>query len=153
MLASGADVNGKMVDMDTNELAWAAGFFDGEGHSYWRWSIQSAPQNRKGWYRCFKSQVGISQAHDPQCVERFQAALGGLGKIRPYTNKHGRIYMWTVQAIDEVESVLLTLWPYLSHPKREQAGAVLTAIKARKASPYYSVSRKGMGGRPVSKLC
>lgn len=132
--------------MDT-EIAWAAGFFDGEGNSYFR-RVRQTIWHSDRTYLCFKSSVQIAQAHDAQCVERFQAAVGGIGKIRPYRNEYGVVYKWSVQRITEVEQVLRMLWPYLSHPKREQAGAVLTAIAARKSAPYYSVSRKGMGGRP-----
>jgi len=121
------------------ELAWAAGLFDGEGSSFWRYKKRPTKRASKGWYMSFTAIASMSQAHDPQVLERLRSAVGGLGVITSYFDKrYGTTYMWRTQRINETEAVLLSLWPFLSHPKREQAGAVLTAIKARRAMPARS---------------
>lgn len=94
------------------ELAWAAGFFDGEG------SIQL----RRG----TMLQLYVGQT-DPRPLERFAAAVGA-GKVRgpygPYArngkpNNWKPMYAWQLGG-RKAESVFATLRPYLSEPKREQ---------------------------------
>jgi hypothetical protein len=96
------------------ELAWAAGFFDGEG------SIslsRTGPVSANVWHvlRLDANQI------DRRPLDRFARAVG-VGAVRgPYT--HGRNtkrqrYMFVVQNYDDVATVLLALWSYLSEPKR-----------------------------------
>jgi len=98
------------------QLAWAAGFFDGEG------SIQL----RRGTLL----QLYVGQT-DPRPLERFAAAVG-VGKVNgpygPYPRK-GRantwkpMYAWQVGG-RKAEQVFDLLRPFLSEPKREQYAAV-----------------------------
>ena len=62
--------------LDKIELAWAAGFFDGEGTT----TLHRHKQNKLGYMR-----VSVMQFYDPECLYRFQKAVGGLGHvIGPY---------------------------------------------------------------------
>src|SRR5207247_4911519 len=61
--------------MDRFDLAWAAGFFDGEG-----WANAVAQEGRK----TKQPQARINQADPngvPEVLLRFQRAVGGLGRI------------------------------------------------------------------------
>ena len=91
------------------ELAWAAGFFDGEGH-----------------VRCnVGGRIALTIAQiDPTVLIRFQSAMGGLGKLYgPYKQKvpNGHEYwQYSVNGFVKVQQVLVLLWSYLSLVKREQ---------------------------------
>jgi hypothetical protein len=108
-----------MFQPDRSELAWAAGFFDGEGHS----GIRTFP--------C--PTVSISQT-EPSTLERFQAAVGGIGVIRgPYDKSklrpnHSPLWQYTTNVRD-AQAVIAMLWPFLSKPKREQACRVFELRK------------------------
>jgi len=93
--------------MDQHELAWAAGFFDGEG-----W----AAKQKRG------VQARINQADPdgvPAVLLRFQAALGGLGRIGGPTQEPERkdLYRWSVSSRADVELVLQLLKPWLGPVK------------------------------------
>ena len=104
------------------ELAWAAGFFDGEGHI----GLVKTGQNRH-------IHIQICQTIDGP-LERFQAILG-LGKIYgPYIPKKmaGKRKPYKQLHIDTFEHVQYTicrLWPWLSKPKRNQAKRVLEEFR------------------------
>ena len=92
------------------ELAWAAGFFDGEGCTYWV---------KAGGIVIGVAQVGTEK---PEVLIRFQAAVGGIGKIYgPYKNTKGNP-KWTFNASSrDAQAILTKLWPYLGSVKRAQA--------------------------------
>ena len=106
--------------MDQYELAWAAGFFDGEGHV----------RKKKGKYVTL-GRLQVSQK-TTECLERLSKAVGNVGTIGgPYHSKNP-VYFWSLSDTSEVDRVLTSLWPYLSGPKREQAlksGFVLGVIR------------------------
>lgn len=89
-------------------LAWAAGFFDGEGST------------------CFMGNyviLSISQNHR-EPLYRFREAIGYEAPIYgPYVYQDGRnnIYELRVLGIDRVNAALDILWPWLGIVKREQA--------------------------------
>lgn len=101
-----------ILDNET-ELAWAAGFFDGEGHI-------SAKSNRQGPWLQLKLTIGQT---DRQVLDRFQKAVG-LGRVYgPYPTlkpEWNPIYEYSVQSKGDVEVVVQLLLPYLSPVKKEQ---------------------------------
>lgn len=102
--------------MDTHEVAWAAGFFDGEGY------VGVGPTNHE-------LRVGILQVHRAE-LERFRRAVLYLGSITgPYRVKkepsRQPIYQYRVTNWRDVQAVIAVLWRFLSEPKRQQAAAAL----------------------------
>lgn len=106
--------------MDKYELAWAAGFFDGEGY------IGCRPVSKK--QRTWAMEIEVSQSTNFDVLERFVAAIGiptevdgpryrGMGKHGPRKPSF-RVYFRT---FERVQYVMAVLWPWLSRPKREQA--------------------------------
>ena len=96
------------------ELAWAAGFFDGEGHS------STATKCRNKYTRRFR--VAITQTHR-DVLDRFRDALGCLGVVRgPYGPYSGHSPFWTyaTDAAADSIAVMTHLYPFLSKVKREQ---------------------------------
>jgi hypothetical protein len=113
--------------MDRHELAWAAGFFDGEG-----WAAKTKP-------RGVQARINQADSHGiPWALLRFQAALGGLGRIGGPTLEPERkdMYRWNVSSRGDVELVLELLKPWLGPVKLLQ----LTRATDRPASPR-SVSK------------
>ncbi len=94
----------------STELAWAAGFFDGEG-----WSYQIRKTGVQGQTLIY-TQIGVAQK-DIRPLKRFHEAVGGVGAI--YTGGTSNTYQWRVTGT-QADAVMELLWDYLSEPKREQ---------------------------------
>lgn len=105
-------------------MAWAAGFFDGEGYIGLQLSHGGNAQN----VRMSVYQTSL------QPIERFHKAVWGLGKlVKPRNNKSflqkKTMYEWRSGRYEEVQAVVALLWSFLSEPKRQQARkAMLTYL-------------------------
>lgn len=112
---------GKVTDsFVTNEieLAWAAGFFDGEGCFH----VRKQGGNQYG-------SVKISQA-DPEVLERFRSAVG-IGHIYgPYTSKTKPMWYYSCTRREDVHRICELLKPYLSSIKLKQRQTVVEAMKS-----------------------
>ena len=107
--------------MDRHELAWAAGFFDGEG-----WANSAASKGRQ----TRQPHARINQAGSdgvPEVLLRFQRALGGLGRIGGPQVDEGRkdLYRWEVSSRGDVELLLHLLAPWLGAVKSQQIASAL----------------------------
>ncbi len=101
--------------IDELEAAWAAGFFDGEGHT------RCHTQTQGGYHSLL---VMISQV-DRRPLDRFVKAVG-VGNIRELVRsakfaKPGVTYYEIRWWSNQAKQVLDIMWPYLSEPKKEQA--------------------------------
>lgn len=101
-------------DWDEFEIAWAAGYFDGEGSAGY--------YNGKGTYALNGSaRLAIGGTQEVELF-RFQSAVLGLGTVRgPYIAKGlGKkpMYKWQVQNFQGVQAVIALLWKYLSENKK-----------------------------------
>lgn len=121
------------VAMDRYELAWAAGFFDGEG-----WAGANVTQGR----RTTQPSARVNQADPdgvPAALLRFQSALGGLGRIGGPHREDGRIdlYRWHVSSRGDVELVHHLLAPWLGQVKLLEFSAAIqrAAATSRAAAP------------------
>ena len=103
----------------SNELAWAAGFFDGEGSTMLK--------HRRSGHWC-RVEMSISQT-EPTTLHRFKQAVGEGRVHGPYPNSNGHSprWFWSTEGALRCADVLEKLWPYLSAPKRAQAEAVASA--------------------------
>lgn len=117
----------QLFKLDTHELAWAAGFFDGEGTTHFH--PNGLPQ------------LSIGQV-DREPLERFQRAVLGLGRIvGPYkdTSKRKPITVYRVSNWRGAQAVIALLWKFLSTAKRQQAVRVFQQRQAHIANlkrPY-----------------
>lgn len=125
--------------MDTSELAWAAGFFDGEGTAVLITGKRSRDYPTPT--------LAVTQHYDPETIHRFHRAVGSLGVVSgPYTSKgtayHPR-WQWQCRRPHEVIAVTALLWRFLSTPKRNQIHAVVVAYlaDAQKRRPYRFTRR------------
>ena len=113
--------------MDREALAWAAGFYEGEG------SICTLHKDRgPGGTAALMSVV---QADRP-LLERFRDVLGGVGGIylqrtaSPHAGRYGHKEMWGWQAskFESVQAVVAMLWPWLGDRRKADIKRVLTTV-------------------------
>jgi hypothetical protein len=103
--------------MDRHELAWAAGFFDGEG-----WANRS----RRG------VQSRINQSDNdgvPNVLVRFKRIVG-CGRIHGPVREDGRqdLYYWDVSSRSDVEALTDAIWPWLGDVKRAEFRVALSRV-------------------------
>jgi hypothetical protein len=115
-----------MVTSTREALAWAAGYFDGEGHV--------AVSRRTGRDRANHTlRVDISQTRNPSDLRRFRDAVG-VGRINgPYAKKNplwSEHWVFSAHGFEKVQHIIATLWPWLGEKKRAQATAVLLEARS-----------------------
>ncbi|MEK6208284.1 MAG: hypothetical protein AABM32_11655 [Chloroflexota bacterium] len=126
----------------SDELAWAGGFFDGEGSTYlekhrthpgYFYPVLYVPQ-------CAK--IGVA----PELL-RLRSAMGGIGNISgprqdgPDWTPYRR---WRVVTPLKVQAALHLLWPFMGDVKRAQAQQVMETIHGqpdlRRGNPAFGVA-------------
>jgi len=126
----------------SEELAWAGGFFDGEGSTY-----LEKHRTHPGYL--------VPRLYVPQCAEigiapeltRLKAALGGIGAIsgvRPGKKNWKPYRRWRVCAPVDVQIGLHFLWPFIGRVKRAQAQRVLQVMHSQpdlpRGNPAFGVA-------------
>lgn len=110
------------------ELAWAAGLFDGEGYA--------GRARSKGWAGAVLTVVQACtppiEANDepPAVLTRFQEAFGIEGRFRYVGASSTRIkHRWDLRIarFEDVQHVVAAMWPWLGPVKREQCAHALGA--------------------------
>lgn len=101
--------------MDEHELAWAAGFFDGDG---WTALVRSGERRRR------RPMARINQAGTggvPQVLTRFREAVG-VGRVAGPKIEEGRqdLYWWVASSHRDVARAGELIGPWLSSEKRAQ---------------------------------
>lgn len=123
------------------ELAWAGGFYDGEG-------CMTASKNRAG--NPGVPQLTINQAgpdleSPPEVLQRFQDALGGLGTIYGPVIMPNRSPRWTLLMgrWEAVQSAAAALWPHIGSVKRDQITRRFTEYRedAARRAPLHPRAR------------
>ena len=120
--------------MDTHELAWAAGFIDGEGSFFW--NSHKRPAGHPGY--------GMPRFTVAQCDEQPILRLEGLfpflrRRLQPRRQAHYRD-QWILgcNGHEHVQQLLASLWPYLSDFKRDAALVILARVREQsKALPEW----------------
>lgn len=116
----------KLLIAPATERAWAAGFFDGEGN--FRLSLSEKEHA--------KLTAQIAQI-DRRVLDRFQAAVSGLGKVYgPYNKANARqqpYWIFNSRNSAEAQQIAVLIWDFLDEVKREQ---VRTSIASW--SKYYA---------------
>jgi len=113
------------------ELAWAAGFFDGEGYTgLSKISRKILKPSGKRYDRKsykFYPTVNIAQVHR-EPLDRFNIAVG-YGKVYgpygPYKTGKQPYYTYQASGYENVKTIIDLLFPYLCDVKRDQATDVL----------------------------
>lgn len=102
------------------ELAWAAGLFDGEG-----W-IGAQVQSKRHHLRHLR--VAISM-NTPDVLHRFHAVIGLGNVIGPHSaGRKNPIWKWQVNTFEQSQAVVAFLWRWLSEPKRIQSSRAMNEM-------------------------
>lgn len=124
------------------ELAWAGGFFDGEGSTYLEKHRTHAGYFVPRLYVPQSSDVGIA----PELV-RLKSALADIGTIsgvRPGKGNWKPHRRWRVCSLQAVQLGLHLLWPFIGEVKRSQAQLVMQVIHSQpdlpRGNPAFGVA-------------
>jgi hypothetical protein len=115
------------------ELAWAAGFWDGEG-------CAGAYRFGKG-QKCLTLALRMAQSGSPETLERFMAAVGGRGRLtgpytrKPYPNRQP-FWNWGTSKREDALAVIALLRPFVCSVKRDQFDRALAAMEASQPRVY-----------------
>ncbi|MEK6227433.1 MAG: hypothetical protein AABM40_14220 [Chloroflexota bacterium] len=117
----------------SEELAWAGGFFDGEGSTY-----LEKHRSHRGYFapRLHVTQSGWGGVA-PELL-RFKSAIGDIGRISGASkNKrdHKPYRRWRAYAENEVQLGIHLLLPFIGQVKRQQALAVMLLIHSQARLP------------------
>lgn len=114
---------------ESEECAWAAGFFDGDG------SVYLLRHGSHAGYFVLEAAVTQSCASGvPPELERFRHAVGGHGLIYgPFRDRRGRlsVYRWKLFKVADIVAMCELLWPWLGNVKRTQAERALGVIRSQ----------------------
>lgn len=126
----------------SEELAWAGGFFDGEGSTYLEKHRTHADYFYPVMYVPQACEVGIAAE-----LLRLRTAMGGLGNISgvrqdgPHLTPYRR---WRVVTPLKVQTALHLLWPFIGVVKRLQAQRVMRTIHGQadlpRGNPAFGVA-------------
>lgn len=107
--------------VQSTELAWAAGFFDGEGNT----RLEPSEDRLRSYLR-----ISIGQI-DKEPLERFRRAVGGVGRIYgPYKKDERWKPIWTYSAKgQDAHAALRAFLHFCSTPKRVQAEKAIAEEK------------------------
>lgn len=129
-----------LARLDPLQLAWAAGFFDGEGSTF-----VSARKDRPEYLRLEVSVGQSGHTGSPEVLYRFQAAVLGIGTISGPDGDD--MYMWRANGLEEAQATVALLWRQLGLVKRAQATAALRSAWRQYATGRY-VARPPRRKRP-----
>lgn len=124
-----------MVDMcacaepDLAELAWAAGFFDGEGTT-----LAKSDSARPGYHQLVVTVPQLGREGVPEVLVRFQRAVLGMGVIERADD--GSIFRWRARGFVDAQATIALLWRFLDGVKRTQAAAAMRTVGRQYAAPW-----------------
>lgn len=128
------------------DLAWAAGFVDGEGNIR-----LSTTKSRKTDQRQYCHIVLSVAQCDRRVLDKLQGVLHMGTVYGPYKakrNNHRDFYRFTTHSFEESQCAIGLLWNWLGCVKRDQATNSITAYHKFNARPCLK-----MGPKPISVTC
>ena len=119
------------IRWNRDEVAWAAGFFEGEG---------SVKRGGKGkWWA--HARLGNT---DFDVLDRFQRAVKFGIVYGPYPNRQKKGYkdygVWRSHHHELTQQLVALFWPWLGERRREQARRALIANRQRPAMQTHKLS-------------
>ena len=107
------------MNVNREELAWAAGLFDGEG-------FIGHLKTSSAKYLHLRLSVGQT---DAPMLHRLNQALWNLGRVSGPTILPHRKPFWVlnINGFEACQAAIAAMWPWLSQPKRCQAKKALLA--------------------------
>jgi hypothetical protein len=115
----------------SEEFAWAAGVFDGEG------SVCLLRHRTHAGHFLAEASVTQSGTGVPEVLLRLQQ-IAGCGRIYgPYAQKDSvlPVYRWKCYRSRQVEDFIAGLWPWLGEVKRKQAERAIEVLRSQPVLP------------------
>lgn len=125
-------------------LAWAAGFFDGEG------TVGIGRDRRKDPDRPFRTIRLMLAQVDARPLIQFQAIVGIGGRVAIHTDassRHAPCHRLQIQTFEYVQAIVAMMWNFLSPQKRDQY-----KICAKEMAEYFQEDRVWKG-RLMDNTC
>ena len=125
------------------EYAWAAGFFEGEGHI----RCEKSTQAKRHGYNSYATQITLTQkgtATDPPDVLVKFADLFPGGKI--YREKYNDLWRFTLSQKGLVKSALMSMLPWFGERRAARAHECIQRI----ISSPYKYRKNGFNMVPTS---
>lgn len=129
--------------MNTNEYAWAAGFWDGEG---------CVSLSYRGKFQYPRSVLQVAQVHR-EPLERFRDTLGFGNILGPYPHRYPNsqdYYVWRCEGNTHLVRFKELLYDYLCSIKQRQMDAALEArrvFETTSTCPVHTEERLIPGGK------
>lgn len=121
-----------MAHFDREKLAWAAGFFDGEGTITYHVARSKVHGLLNVQPVLVVPQSGITL---PDVLKRFQEAIYPIQSrlSGPLTKNNGKLPKWTVRIhnFEGVQAAIAAMWPWLGEVKRANAIITLSAVSCK----------------------
>lgn len=122
------------MDLHREQLAWAAGFFDGEGSVHFthkNFTRHGNPTN-SGYMRLTISQKLVGEETwwgESESLERFRTAVGGIGQIHVMQTQ--QLHKYNVSNFQHIQAVIAMLWPWLGEIKKNDYKFALNEYRKR----------------------
>lgn len=110
-----------LARIDPLLLAWAAGFFDGEGSTI-------VHESKPGYLRLTVAVPQRGGADAPEVLFRFREAVLGLGEVIPAPQTGDGMWAWRSRSGEEGQAVIALLWSEIGSIKRTQATLALSRL-------------------------
>lgn len=125
------------------DLAWAAGLFEGEGYF--------ANTHTRGVHLVLRAGINMT---DEDVITRFHAIIGGAGKVYPYVSPHcphhKKQYRLLLEGFERFQYVAALFWPWLGVRRRARVKELLLMARDYYAAPPQGVGRpRGSRNRQV----
>jgi hypothetical protein len=102
------------------DIAWAAGFLDGEGC----FQLRRLSKKKMNW----GPEMEAAQTC-PEPLEKLRTLFGGrVHELKRITTKHRRVWRWDMNGAEAIRDALTAMLPFLT-VKKKQAGLVLAYIE------------------------
>jgi len=137
------------IGLDREELAWAAGFFDGEGNIYY---------SNKNKRRSPRLILQIAQVRR-EPLDKFQSVfnVGSIGgPYKPKTANSSPYFTYKVESFQNVQFICAAFWEFLSEPKKESFILMLKQYLEFLKNPqciYGHPLKHGRGNRLFCSTC
>lgn len=121
--------------MNREDLAWCAGFLDGEC------CIRSHHVDSR-----FYPDLSVNQVHR-EVLDKLESILG-VGKVTGPRERPGNskpLYYYNVRGFEGVQYVVAAVWPWLGVVKRAQAMSVLIPARFGLVYEHSKYSNRGRG--------
>ncbi|HEY1292857.1 MAG TPA: hypothetical protein VGJ60_07260 [Chloroflexota bacterium] len=126
------------MDVTPEQIAWAAGLFEGEGSISLAYKLSGPARTRLGYGRMVVAMT------DRDVVERFHKVMG-CGTVRTAKRPpHKDIHIWSTTSRASFVKVSEALGPWLGARRRERLEAVIAASSpVRRRPPKRQLCRRG----------